>query len=77
LARQPEAHQRGVGAERAAVMRSSAGKEARWRPVLALRDDSGDALGSGSGSRVVRQDLLAEERSGARNAVVGVKKLGA
>jgi hypothetical protein len=45
--------------------------------VLALRDDSGDALGSGSGSRVVRQDLLAEERSGARNAVVGVKKLGA
>jgi hypothetical protein len=58
-------------------MRSSTGKEARWRPVLVLRDDSGDALGSGSGSSVVRQDLLAEKRSGARNAVLDVKKLGA
>jgi hypothetical protein len=36
-ARQPEAHRRDVGAERAAVMRTSTGEEARRQPVLVLR----------------------------------------
>jgi hypothetical protein len=45
--------------------------------VLVLRDGSGDAPGSGSGSSTARHDLLAEKQSGARNTVAGVKKLGA
>jgi hypothetical protein len=58
-------------------MRTSVGEEAPRRPVLALRDGSSDAPGSGSGSSTAQHDLLAEKQSGARNTVAGVKKLGA
>jgi hypothetical protein len=68
---------RGVGAERVAAMHISGGEQAQRWPMLALRDGSGDAAGSSSGSSVARQDLLAEKRSGVRNAVADAKKVGA
>jgi hypothetical protein len=45
--------------------------------MLALRDSSGGTPDSGSGSSATQQDLLAKKRSGARNAVADMKKLGA
>jgi hypothetical protein len=61
----------------AATLHIFVGEEVRWRPVQALRNGSGGTPGSGLGSSVTQQDLLAEKRSGARNAVADVKKLRA